>query len=131
MKEIAAQKQCLLAEAGSLITAELERRHREGRPYGKQLTSDGVHMNPLGDAIMAEAILRTLGADDEAMRAIRETWRQIPNPIQAQTLITLREYEALDQAAKRQGTSVPALSTKLLKESLQREINAESATGTN
>ncbi len=33
------------------------------------LTVDGAHMNPLGDAIMAVAILRALGVPDEKIAA--------------------------------------------------------------
>ena len=33
------------------------------------LTKDGVHMLPLGDALMAAGVLRTLGVPDEKMKA--------------------------------------------------------------
>jgi hypothetical protein len=35
---------------------------------GNWLTGDGVHMKPLGDAIMAVGVLRALGVPDEKLK---------------------------------------------------------------
>ncbi len=40
----------------------------EGRQH-HQLTSDGVHMKPMGDTMMAVGVLRALGVSDERIRA--------------------------------------------------------------
>ena len=47
----------------------VSKRPSDVRDKENWLTSDGVHMNPLGDALMAIGVLRALGVPDEAIQA--------------------------------------------------------------
>ncbi|MBT7068585.1 MAG: hypothetical protein HN919_19980 [Verrucomicrobia bacterium] len=40
-------------------------------PKGKQLTRDGVHMNALGNRMMARGILKTLGVSEANLPVIK------------------------------------------------------------
>jgi lysophospholipase L1-like esterase len=64
-KQIAAEKKCQIVDLHGAFLAALKQ-----KPAGKRgnwLTSDGVHMNPLGDAIMAAGVLRAVGVPDEKL----------------------------------------------------------------
>jgi lysophospholipase L1-like esterase len=66
-KEIAAEKKCQLVDLHSMFLTVLQKKPA-GHP-GKELTVDGVHMNPRGDAIMAVGILRAFGVPDAKIAA--------------------------------------------------------------
>ncbi len=61
-KQIAAEKKCQLVDLHATFLTVLKDKPADA-PNG--LTSDGVHMKPIGDAIMAIGILRALGVPDE------------------------------------------------------------------
>jgi lysophospholipase L1-like esterase len=60
-KKIAAEKKCQLVDLHGMFLKALQQ-----KPAGQQtwLTVDGVHMRPLGDALMALGVLRALGVPD-------------------------------------------------------------------
>lgn len=66
-KQIAAEKKCGLVDLHAMFLAALK--HRPEGQKGNFLTRDGVHMKPLGDAIMATAMLRALGVPDAKIAA--------------------------------------------------------------
>ena len=59
MKEVAAEKKCLVLDLHELFLAALK-----NKPADLKLTADGVHMGPYGDAIMAIGVLRAFGVPD-------------------------------------------------------------------
>ena len=65
-RQIAAEKQCQMVDLHGMFLKALKK-----KPAGekKWLTSDGVHMMPPGDAIMAIGVLRALGVPDEKIAA--------------------------------------------------------------
>lgn len=67
MKDIAAAKKCQVADLHQLFLNALK-----NKPAGESptwITSDGVHMNDKGDAIMAVGVLRALGLSDQRIAA--------------------------------------------------------------
>jgi lysophospholipase L1-like esterase len=60
-KKIAAEKKCQLVDLHGMFLRALKQ-----KPAGQKtwLTGDGVHMRPLGDALMAMGVLRALGVPD-------------------------------------------------------------------
>jgi lysophospholipase L1-like esterase len=81
LREIAKEKKCLLADLNVDMQAKLKMiPDVPGKPktFGKyfyggdlqnKLTSDGCHMNPLGNKMMATGILRAFGLKDEQIAA--------------------------------------------------------------
>ena len=65
-KQIAAEKKCQIVDLHGMFLKALKK-----KPAGPAnwLTSDGVHMNPRGDAIMAIGVLRALGVPDKKIAA--------------------------------------------------------------
>ena len=44
------------------------------RDIKNKLTTDGCHMNPLGNVMMAKGVLRAFGMSDDAIAAAEKSW---------------------------------------------------------
>jgi lysophospholipase L1-like esterase len=66
-KKIAAEKKCQIVDLHDMFLTALKKKPADEK--ANWLTSDGVHMNPKGDAIMAIGILRALGVPDAKIAA--------------------------------------------------------------
>jgi len=64
-KQIAAEKKCQIVDLHGTFLAALKQKPASEK--GNWLTADGVHMKPLGDAIMATGVLRALGVPDDKL----------------------------------------------------------------
>ena len=64
LRRLAKEKKCLLADLNAEMQEALKKFPADA-PKGKQLTSDGVHMNALGNAMMAKGVLRAFGLTDD------------------------------------------------------------------
>ncbi|MCY2928115.1 MAG: SGNH/GDSL hydrolase family protein [Planctomycetota bacterium] len=67
MKDIAEAKKCQFVDLHQMFLTALEK-----KPAGesdKWITSDGVHMNDKGDAVMAIGVLRALGVSEKRIAA--------------------------------------------------------------
>jgi lysophospholipase L1-like esterase len=121
LRELAKEKKCLLADLNSDMHKELDEREKAGRKRGNSLTSDGVHMNPFGNMMMATGILRALGLDDAQLSKVKEAWLDIPNGAMfaPSVRLTLRQLGALEAAAAKEGKTVQAL----LQAALDKEVS--------
>ena len=70
--ELATEKKCLLADLNAAMQAELAAAGADRK--GNLLTSDGVHMNPAGNQMMAAGVLKGFGLDEEQVKKARESW---------------------------------------------------------
>lgn len=70
--ELAGEKKCLLADLNAAMQAELAAAGPDRKD--KMLTSDGVHMNPAGNMMMAAGVLKGFGLDEEQIKKARESW---------------------------------------------------------
>jgi len=66
-KQIAADKKCQFVDLHAMFLDALK--HKPADEKGNWITSDGVHMNPRGDAAMAIGVLRALGVPDQKIAA--------------------------------------------------------------
>jgi len=107
LRALAADKKCLLADLNADMQASLQ----PGTHHEPQLTSDGVHMNPLGDRMMARGILSAFGLSDAQLETANEAWLNAPATceVAGKAKLTLRQYEQLRQTAAKRGTSVGGL----------------------
>lgn len=69
-KEIAAAKKCIFIDLHQMFLDALEKCPEEfkANAKGNKLTSDGVHMQSGGNAVMAIAVLKGLGVPDEKIK---------------------------------------------------------------
>ncbi|HEY0007542.1 MAG TPA: SGNH/GDSL hydrolase family protein, partial [Tepidisphaeraceae bacterium] len=108
VRELAAEKKCLLADLNAAIAAELTRLRAGPHPKGHMLTTDGVHMNPLGNRVMAVGVLKAFGLDEAQMQKAQDVWLDEPKAVELKPTITLRQYEKLFAAAADQGAQLNA-----------------------
>ncbi len=95
-----------------------------GKP-GRQLTSDGVHMNPAGDQMMARGVLQAFGLDAAQLKKAESAWQEIPGggsvrvrfdagqgkTFQATAKLSLHQREQLAAQASKGGKSLDAVLT--------------------
>ena len=65
-KKIAAEKKCQVADLHGMFLTALKKKPADPANW---LTTDGAHMNPRGDALMAVGVLRALGVPDAKIAA--------------------------------------------------------------
>ena len=86
LREIAKEKNCLLADLNKDMqealkkipdakgTAKMFGEPEYKRDIKNKLTTDGCHMNPLGNIMMAKGVLRAFGLSEEKIAAAEKLW---------------------------------------------------------
>jgi lysophospholipase L1-like esterase len=70
LRSLAKEKKCPLAD----LNAKFQEAIKASPKPGRVLTSDGVHMNPAGNQLMALGILEAFGLDKAQLDTAREAW---------------------------------------------------------
>lgn len=78
LRTLAKEKGCLLADLNADMQACLAK--AEDKKNGKLLTTDGVHMNPAGNIMMAVGVLKAFGLSDEQIEKAKQAWASAPAP---------------------------------------------------
>ncbi|HET6252273.1 MAG TPA: GDSL-type esterase/lipase family protein [Tepidisphaeraceae bacterium] len=71
LRELAKERKYPLADLNADMQAELKAAPEH---KGNYLTVDGVHMNALGNKMMASGILKAFGLNEEQMKKAKEAW---------------------------------------------------------
>jgi len=110
LRSLAAEHKLPVADLNADIWAELNNPTMP-RPPGTYLTGDGVHMNPLGDEIMAVGVLKAFGLNEAEIAKAKAAWLDIPKAevLKGSPKITLREYKQLNALAAQQKKRVSDL----------------------
>ena len=111
LRKLATEKKCLLADLNADMQAAIKPAAAGGKQVDRQLTSDGVHMGPLGDRLMAQGILKAFGLSEAQLTKANEKWLDAPGTagIHVNANMTLRQYEKLSVLAHSRGLSVEQL----------------------
>lgn len=110
LKKLAGDKKCLLADLNADMQAAIKPAAAGGKQVDLQLTSDGVHMGPLGDRLMARGILKAFGLSDQQLKKADDAWLNAATAVvNSNRPLTLRQYERLSAVAHSRGKSVSAL----------------------
>lgn len=72
LKELAKKKKCALADLNADMQAAIAA--AKDKKGGKLLTSDGVHMNPEGNKMMASGLLRAFGLNEDQLKKAQKSW---------------------------------------------------------
>ena len=70
LKTLAKEKNCLFADLNADMQAALEPGVK-----GNQLTSDGVHMNPKGNLMMAKGVAKAFGLSEAQLKKVTDFWQ--------------------------------------------------------
>ncbi len=125
LRELAAQKKCLLADLNAEMQAAIKARVAAGERPGNLLTADGVHMNPFGNQMMATGVLEAFGLNEAQVQKAREAWLDIPNSCDVSAKITLRQYEQLARKATAQKQSVSELLSPAVAKALESLLKSD------
>ena len=120
LRKLAVEKKCLLADLNADMVAAIKPAAAGGKQIELQLTSDGVHMGPLGDRLMAMSILKAFGLNDGQLKKANEHWLDVPSTatVNAGARLSLRQYEKLSALAHSRGKSVSTLVHEELSKSI-------------
>ena len=70
--ELAEEKKCLIADLNADMQAIIAA--SEDKKGGKLLTRDGVHMNPMGNKMMATGLLKSFGLSADQIKKAQASW---------------------------------------------------------
>jgi len=74
IRALAKEKKCLLADLNADMQTALKKFPADA-PKGKQLTSDGVHMNKAGNIMMARGVAKAFGLTDQQLDQSAKIWK--------------------------------------------------------
>jgi lysophospholipase L1-like esterase len=119
LKTLAKEKKCLLADLNQRMQDEVKKANTPGR---NALTGDGVHMAFLGNVMMAEGILETVGVSAEQMKKTRDVWFDMPQTLSLkfETKISARDLSRMQAAAAKRNTTPQ----QLLDEEMSKVIDS-------
>lgn len=112
LKQLAAEEGLLLADLNTLMREEIAQYPAAQRKLERNvLTGDGVHMNAVGNQMMAEGILRAFGVPAERVKLARAQWDQLPDSMffTVRAYLSADEFRALREKANREGLSTQKL----------------------
>ena len=72
LRTLAREKKCLLADLNADMQAALAKAGSDRK--GNLLTSDGVHMNPAGNQMMATGVLKAFGLTAAQLQKAQQSW---------------------------------------------------------
>jgi lysophospholipase L1-like esterase len=113
LKSLAAEKNLPVADLNAMMQEQVKTPHK-----GNLLTVDGVHMNPVGNEMMASGVLKAFGLSDAQLQTAREAWAKIPQNVGAN--LTLGQYNKLSEIANKQNRSVD----EVIKDAIEKAIAA-------
>jgi lysophospholipase L1-like esterase len=114
LRDLAKQRNLPLADLNAAMAAEQAERKAAGKTT--PLTTDGVHMNYLGNLMMAKGVLRAMGLDDAQLTTAMAAWRALPDAVYLKPTLklSLPEMEALEARAASRKLSIDALLSEQL-----------------
>ena len=123
LRNLAKERKAPLADLYGMFESAIKATpNTTGKP-GRLLTSDGVHMAPAGDQLMARGVLQAFGLDAAQLKKAEAAWQEIPGAgsvrvrfdagqgksLQATAKLTLRQRDQLAAQATKSGKSLDAL----------------------
>jgi len=124
LKQLAKEKNLPLADLSGAFWTALKAAPAHS---ANLLTVDGVHMNPMGNMLMARGILQAFGVSQTQVDAFEKNWRP---PVTAQLTISgtaalsTVSYDAVAAAAAEQKIAPNVMQTNLLFEALRAVLKA-------
>lgn len=106
LRALAQEKKCLLAD----LNADMQKiiaDYKAAKPKAKGfvLTVDGLHMNPLGNAMMAKGVLRAFGLNNEQIAKAEAAWENQKSSI-GTILLSVKDFRLLRQQATAAGLTI-------------------------
>ncbi len=112
LRTLAKERKLPLADLNAEMAAEQAALKAAGNTH--PLTTDGVHMNYLGNQMMARGVLKAMGLDAAQLAAANTKWRALPDAVSltSKVKISFDQMEALEALAASRKVSIDALITE-------------------
>jgi len=122
LRQLAKDKKCPLADLNADMQAAVlaSGGGPKTRRGGSILTNGGVHMNALGDQVMAIGLLKTMGLNADQLQKAQESWLDLPKicEVDLNGGLTVRQLQQLDALAVKQNRPTSELLGELVAKSL-------------
>lgn len=121
LRSLATERHLPLADLNADMQAALaEQKAQVPGMKGLLLTYDGVHVNGLGDQVMASGILKAMGLTDAQLAQAKASWMDLPNAMEMtfRLRFSVSDYLKLRALANSENHTVD----ELLGETLQKEL---------
>lgn len=104
LKELASQKGCLLADLNKDMQIAVTAAGGGKAGAANTMTADGVHMNPAGNRMMAEGILRAFGLNAAQLVKAQQAWPDSPRAVRVSgsASVSLDQWDQLKAIAARE-----------------------------
>lgn len=123
LRELAKERKAPLADLYAMFATAIKARPGTPGKPGRLLTSDGVHMNPAGDQLMARGVLQAFGLNAAQLHKAESAWQDMPGggtvsarfdagqgkSFRATHKLTLRQRDALAARLQKEGKSLDAV----------------------
>ncbi len=118
LRELAAERELPLADLNAAFWKELESPTMP-RGEGNYLTRDGVHMNPLGNMLMAKGILQAFELNDEQIEKAQTDWKTKQTRVRPDVMISVADYLSLCKIAEEEGTTPGSVMNLIFRQGLE------------
>jgi len=126
LRQLAKDKNCHLADLNEVMWHAI-RNPEYPNPGDGYLTVDGIHMNPLGNEVLAIGVLSAFGLTTADIVKAKTEWQDIPesSEIGFKMSISLRDYKGWCANAAKQSQSLLPYIKRYLSQSIGRTLAAE------
>jgi len=115
LRQLAKEKNCLLVDLNDAMQKEVSGVKKVTPFAGDVLTVDGVHMNALGNIMMAKNILRAFGMSNEQLAAAEKMWDEEKFFINDRIVLSVGDYKKVFRKAAVSGKSVSDYLSELIR----------------
>jgi lysophospholipase L1-like esterase len=126
LRQIAQVKGCPLADLNALMQTIIsdDTKAAGGKAPGNFVTADGVHMNPLGNEMMALGVLRAFDLNEIQLAKADNAWLEIPrsSAVDARNMVTLKQFKQLSRIALERHLSVQDLVNELFAQAVDGAV---------
>jgi lysophospholipase L1-like esterase len=121
LRQLAKEKNCVLVDLNKDMQEEIAAIKKKYPNFkGNYLTVDGVHMNPLGNMMMARGILKAFGFSDEQMKKATDAWMKSKYTMRLNVNISTKEYMDLSAKAVATGKNAEAYSMDAVRNAVKK-----------
>jgi hypothetical protein len=115
LRRLAKEKNCLLIDLNDAMQKEVSGVKKVTPFAGDVLTVDGVHMNALGNIMMAKNILWAFGMSNEQLAAAEKMWDEEKFFVNDRIVLSVGDYKKVFRKAAVSGKSVSDYLSELIR----------------
>ena len=121
LRQLAKEKNCVLVDLNKNMQDQIAAIKKKYPKFksGNALTHDGVHMNPMGNIMMAEGVLKGFGLTDAQIAKASAKWMNSAWTYRGFITFKVKDYIKFSEKAFAEGKDVSAM----IRDIVTREIN--------